>query len=344
MIRVLVVDDSLFMRTIIQDMIGKDPEIEVIAVAQDGIDALKKIDELAPEVMTLDIEMPRMGGLEVLRHRSQYKNFPKTLLLSSLTSKGAEMTREAMELGADDFMLKPKDVIGTRGIERELREKIKNLKNISYQPKREAKPRKISDRIITIGSSAGGPVMLDTLLSSLHSPIDSAIVITQHMPEGGFTASLATRLNRISPMPVKETENNDVLYQGQIYLSKAGYHSVISAMLSEKGETGGKIIHSRSPPLHSVRPAVDKMFMSAASVFGSQCIGVLLSGMGSDGGEGMAKIKEKGGKTIVCQEKDCLVYGMARAALKRECVDQIVPLQSIGDEIIKNLSGMNNHV
>ncbi len=342
MIRVLVVDDSLFMRTMIRDMLEKDPDIEVVATAVDGVDALKKISELKPDVVTLDIEMPRMNGLEVLKSRSQFKDFPRVMMLSSLTSEGAEMTRKAMLLGADDFMPKPKDMHAIKGIERELLEKIHNLVNIAYIVRPERRKAHLADRVVVVGASAGGPPMLDILISSFKASIPAAMVITQHMPEGGFTASLATRLNRISPMPVKETENGDVLNQASIYISRAGHHSVISALLTDTGEKGGRIVHSHSPPLHSVRPAVDKTFVSASSVFGERVVSVILSGMGNDGGEGMAVVREHGGRTIVCREEDCLVYGMARSALSKNCVEQVLPLEKIGEEITRLVAGMAN--
>jgi len=342
MIRVLVVDDSLFMRTMVRDMLERDPEIEVVATATDGVDALKKIGEYAPDVITLDVEMPRMTGLDVLKSRSQFKEFPKVMMLSSLTSVGAEMTREAMLLGADDFMPKPREMHEIKSIERELLDKIHNLINIAYIKRPERKKTLHADRVVVVGSSAGGPPMLDILLSSFKTSIPAALVITQHMPEGGFTASLATRLNRISPMPVKETENGDILNQGCVYISRAGYHSVISSFLTEHGEKGGRIVHSQSPPLHSVRPAVDKTFLSASSVFGERVVSVILSGMGNDGGDGMAAIREHGGRTIVCREEDCLVYGMARSALTKNCVEKVLPLGKIGDEIAHLVTGMAN--
>jgi two-component system chemotaxis response regulator CheB len=340
MIRVLVVDDSLFMRTMIRDLLEKDPGIEVVGMAADGIETLEKIRDLEPDVVTLDIEMPRMNGLEVLSRRKDFTRFPRVLMLSSLTSAGAEMTRRAMALGADDFMLKPREVRGVLGIDRELRDKVRNLVRISYVSRKETPSACLADRVVVIGSSAGGPPMLDLLLSSMRSPIEAATVITQHMPEGGFTASLATRLNRISSMPVKETENGDVLHQGRVYLSKAGCHSIVSAYLDEKGSKGGMIVHSHAPPVHSVRPAVDRTFTSASAVFGSGVVSVLLSGMGNDGGEGMAAVKERGGRTLVCREEDCLVYGMARSALSRGCVDRVLPLATMGSEIARLVEGI----
>jgi two-component system chemotaxis response regulator CheB len=340
MIRVLVIDDSLFMRTIVSDMLRKDPEIEVVGVATNGEDGLIKINELRPDVITLDIEMPKMDGIEVLKRKATMKFQPKTLMLSSLTSQGALMTKRAMAYGADDFMLKPKDLARIRGISQELVTKVKNLVNIAYVSRKTGPSAEIADKIVLVGSSAGGPPMLDVLLSSFSTSIPAAIVITQHMPEGGFTAALAARLNRLSPMPVKETENGDNLLSGQVYVSMAGYHTVISSMISKSGTRGGRIIHSRAPPEHSVRPAVNKTFSSAATAFGPFTVSTILSGMGSDGGDGTLAVKQHGGTTLVVRESDCLVYGMARAALKLNCVDSVVPLRSMAGEITRAVNTM----
>lgn len=335
MIRVLVVDDSLFMRTIIRDMLLSDPEIEVVGSAADGIAALKLIEETGPDVMTLDVEMPRMDGLELLARRKSVRNFPRTVMLSSLTSRGAEVTNRAIDLGADDFILKPGGIENIRDIGDELITKIKNVIRIPYVDRKGAAGGKMASDLVVIGSSAGGPSMLDVLLSSCSPRLSAAIIIAQHMPEGGFTAALATRLNRVSPVPVKESESGDILTSGQVYVAKAGYHALVSSVLSSGGEYGGKIIHSRSPPLHGVRPAADKTFSSASRVFTNHMVGVILSGMGNDGGAGCAEVKERGGTIIVAREADCLVYGMARSALQRNCVDRILPLPDIADEIMR---------
>jgi two-component system, chemotaxis family, protein-glutamate methylesterase/glutaminase len=331
-VRVLIVDDSVFMRTILKDMLVKDAGIEVVGTASDGVDALQQIKALAPDVVTLDIEMPRMGGLEVLTRLAMMKRPPRTLVLSSLTSADAEMTKRAIGLGADDFMLKPRDVAKTRGIERELQDRIHHLIAIPRSPKRPICTSRPADCAVVIGSSAGGPQMLDHLLSSIKPDLRAGIIVTQHMPLG-FTAPLAARLNRISPLPVKESENGGILEEGQVVVSKAGFHSVISGMMADDGRRGGKIVHSTAPPVHAVRPAVDTTFTSAARTFRSRTVSILLSGMGSDGGEGTASVKEQGGVTMVCNEHDCLVYGMARSALKRGCVDRVIPLVEIAREI-----------
>ncbi len=337
MIRVLIVDDSLFIRTIIRDLLKDSPDIEVVGTAVNGIDALAKIADLKPDVITLDIEMPRMGGLEVLEALRAQGTGPKVIVLSTLTSRNADMTHRALRLGADDFMLKPRDVPKVRGIERELIQKIRNLFALPTVTRAPAARLSEADAVVLIGSSAGGPPMLDTLLSALPADLPAAVVVTQHMPEG-FTASLAERLNRVSPLPVKETENGDPLQTGSILISKAGYHTVVSGVLAGAGRTHGRVVHSTAPPLHAVRPAVDTTFSSAARVFGPRTVSVILSGMGSDGGEGTLAVKTAGGTTMVCAEEDCLVYGMARSALTRNCVDRVVPLAHLAREIAQAVS------
>ncbi|MFY9801097.1 MAG: response regulator, partial [Methanoregula sp.] len=218
MVKVLIVDDSVFMRTVIRDILSKEASIDIVGTASNGLDALEKIKENHPDLITLDIEMPKMNGLEVLRELRKIKESPKVLMLSSLTSKDAEMTHEAIRLGADDFMLKPKDLPRLREIGEELISKVKHLATLPSS----ATCRKIipshpipADRVVLIGSSAGGPQQVDTLLSMLPPDLPAGIIITQHMPLG-FTAPLAERFNRIASMPVKETQNGDMLETGKI--------------------------------------------------------------------------------------------------------------------------------
>jgi two-component system chemotaxis response regulator CheB len=336
MAKVLIVDDSVFMRTVIRDMLQKDPSLEIVGTASNGIEALEKISILKPDLITLDIEMPRMNGLDVLRELKNAAWRPKTIMLSSLTSEGAEMTTEAIRLGADDFMLKPKDIPQLRLIADELVATIHHL--ITAPPHLPEKVPVISqkdgsaERVVLIGSSAGGPPMLDTLLSKLRADLPACVIITQHMPVG-FTAPLAARFNRIAHMPVKETETGDMLKTGTVFISRAGVHTMIGAALTADGKRTGRIIHSNAPPIHGVRPAVDKTFESAAQVFGENTVAVILSGMGNDAGAGASAIRQAGGTSIICDQKDCLVYGMARSAIQKNAVDKVLPLAKIPDEI-----------
>ena len=342
MIRVLVIDDSLFIRTVVQDMLSDDPDIQIVGVASDGLEALDKIRDLKPDLITLDIEMPRLDGLSMLGRKKEIDKFPKTLVLSSLTSEGAEMTKRAISLGADDFMLKPRGIKNIREIGGELRQKIKNICTIAYIESKPIQKDVNARNIVLIGSSAGGPPMLDTIVSKLPANLNAAVIITQHMPKGGFTAALAARLDRISPLNIKETENGDILKRGMIFISKAGFHTIVSSYLDKNGVQGGKIVHADSPPVHNVKPAVDKTFVSAAQVYGSRSVSAILSGMGNDGGEGSEAVKNAGGITIVCRQEDCLVYGMARSALQRNAVDHVLPLKNIPakiEELVRTLSG-----
>jgi two-component system chemotaxis response regulator CheB len=224
----------VFMRTIIRDMLTKDSSIVIVGTASNGVEALEKIQSLKPDLITLDIEMPVMNGIEVLKELQKQSKRPKVLMLSTLTSKDAELTTQGIRLGADDFMLKPKDIPHVREIGQELIDKVKHI--ISLPSKSVTRKEPIStgpaDRIVLIGSSAGGPPMLDTLLAELPADLPAGIIVTQHMPPG-FTAPLAERFNRITQMPVKETETGDSIQTGRILLSKAGVHTVVSGALSE---------------------------------------------------------------------------------------------------------------
>ncbi len=334
MIRVLIIEDSVFMRTLVKDLLEQEPGLEVVGTASDGKQGLEKIIELEPDVITLDIEMPRMNGLELLQALKALERRPRVLMLSSLTLEGAQETKKAMDLGADDFMLKPRDIARARNIGRELVAKIRVLMETSLPSARLEERQEPAERAVLIGSSAGGPPMLEVIISSLREGLDSAVIVTQHMPRG-FTALLAERLRRISMHPVKETENGETLRKGTIYISRAGFHTVLAGCIEGGEKKAGKVIHTTTPPMHGVRPAADITFTSAARVYGSGTLSILLSGMGNDGGEGMFRVKGAGGRTIVCREEDCLVYGMARSALEKGCVDAILPLDRIGDEILR---------
>ena len=170
----------------------------------------------------------------------------------------------------------------------------------------------------------------------LSPALPAAVVITQHMPVG-FTAPLAERFNRIAPMPVRETRNGDPLQAGEILLSKAGVHTIITGVMGEDGRTTGRIVHTTSPPVHGVRPAVDKTFESAARIYGKNAVSIILSGMGNDAGAGALAIKQAGGVSLICDEKDCLVYGMARSAISHDAVDEILPLKKLAESIERHV-------
>jgi two-component system chemotaxis response regulator CheB len=319
------------MRTVIRNMLKNDVSIEVVGTASNGLEALEKIKTLDPDIITLDIEMPIMNGIEVLKTLKTFKKRPKVLMLSAMTSKDAQITSEAIHLGADDFMLKPTDI---RNISDELVNKINHLFLLPSGVVQKKVPSVTShaDRVVLVGASAGGPPMLDKLLAALPGDLPAGVIITQHMPVG-FTAPLAERFNRISPLPVKESENGDMIETGSVLVSKAGFHTLVSSVLEGIGIRTGQIIHASSPPVHGVRPAIDKTFESAAQVYGKNVVSVILSGMGNDGGEGAYAVKQAGGVSLLCDEKDCLVYGMARSALQKSAVDKVLPLDKLAEEI-----------
>jgi two-component system chemotaxis response regulator CheB len=341
MIRVLIIDDSVFIRTVVRDMLSKDPEITVVGTAVDGVEGLKKIEELRPDVVTLDIQMPKKDGLGVLQDLRSVSYRPKILMLSTMTAKGAEITLTSIRLGADDFMLKPRDIPHVREIGQDLISKVRHLVTLHEPVEKHGACAGDGgvDKVVLIGSSAGGPQMLDDVLSSLPPDLPAAVVVTQHMPVG-FTAPLAERFNRICQLSVKETENGDLLANGNVLVSKAGHHTLITHHMLKDGGRTGKIVHSNAPPLHGVRPAVDKTFFSGAQVFGKNVVSVILSGMGNDAGEGAAAVKAAGGVSLICREEDCLVYGMARSAIQHNAVDQVIPLKNMAQEIVRAVSQM----
>ncbi|MEE8472921.1 MAG: chemotaxis response regulator protein-glutamate methylesterase, partial [Dehalococcoidia bacterium] len=301
-IRVLIVDDSAFARLTITRQLEVDPEIEVIDVARNGVEALEKIEALKPNVVTLDVEMPLMDGLSALEQIMSVNPTP-VIMLSSLTGEGAEATIKALEFGAVDFFLKPSlaSPAGAKDAANELRAKTKVAARAKVsrlftraaprppRPKAPVATPPPADRVVIIGSSTGGPRALFQLMSALPAGIDAAILVVQHMPPG-FTKTMAKRLDDISEVSVKEAEAGDVLRRGEALVAPGGYHMTV---------TGDRTVGlNQDPPVCGVRPSVDVTMLSAAGVFGAASLGVVLTGMGSDGTRGTSLIKASGGKVI----------------------------------------------
>ena len=356
-IKVLVVDDSALMRKVISDIFKSDSTFQVVATARDGQDALAKIERFKPDLLTLDVEMPRLNGLETLKKIMQKKPLP-VIMVSSLTRSGSEVTIEALALGAFDFITKPgfltKDI---STIKKELLNKARmasGAKNLKHFPERVApvdhwkikgksvfsEQLLLKDRdlppvqrygdgsfqhVVAIGSSTGGPRALEQVLTGLPRDFPAPIIITQHMPPG-FTKALSERLNKLCAINIKEGERNDRLLPGLALLAPGGYHMTVSS--------GGRVDLNQGPPVEHVRPAVNVMMSSAVDTYGSKVIGVILTGMGKDGAEAMVKLKEKGGQTIVQDEDTCVIYSMPKAVVKQGAADKIVPLQDIAKELI----------
>ncbi len=340
-IRVLIVDDSAFVRRALVRMLDASPDIEVVGVAVDGRDGIDKVKELQPDVVTLDIKMPRLGGLEALKRIMDEAPVP-VLLLSSLTVEGAEVTLRGLELGAMDFVDKSsvQGNMNLLNLSEELKAKIRALASV---PKGRLRPiggepaerlpessRLVpsSIEVVAIGTSTGGPSALQAVIPRLPQGFGTAILIVQHMP-AGFTRSLAERLNSRSVLPVREAKDNDLVIPGHVLVAPAGRHT----KMRRKG-SALRIMLDEEPRHTLHRPSIDVMMASVARICPGRCLGVLLTGMGADGVEGLRAIRESGGRTIAESAETAVIYGMPKAAVEAGVVDRSVALGKIADEIL----------
>jgi two-component system chemotaxis response regulator CheB len=346
MIKVLIVDDSAFMRNTLSSMISSDHEIQVVGIARDGIEAVEKVVSLNPDIVTLDIEMPRMDGIEALKLIMEKHPVP-VLMVSSLTTEGARVTLDALDMGAVDFI--PKNLsdlsINIIKIKEILIDKIKKIgkKGLVRTPRRTTfQPLKMPEKaayaahrrvnIIAIGSSTGGPKALQNIITLIPKDFPVPIVISQHMPPA-FTGPFAERLNNLSAIQVKEAENGEPIHKGVAYIAPGrGHMSVVRKKLTETvisvSEDRGEYIY---------RPSIDVLMLSVVENFSGHVLGVILTGLGNDGTKGMKEIKNKGGRTIAESEKTCVVYGMPRSVVEAGLADKVVPLDEIAGEIINSV-------
>ncbi len=350
--KVLVVDDSAFMRKMVSDIINSSPELEVIAKARNGKDAISKTKELQPDVVTMDVEMPEMDGLTALKYIMQENPVP-IIMLSSLTNQGAEQTLRALQLGAVDFIAKPSGQISLdiEQISDEIIEKVKtaagtkrklmNLNSNIETPifrktsAKMVKPDGILNKLVLIGTSTGGPKALYQVIPALPAEIDAAILVVQHMP-AGFTHSLADRLNSLSKVQVKEAEHGERVLPGYVYIAPGDYHMRLDTGSRDKAVE--LCIHlDKSAPRGGLRPAVDVLMESAAEKSRLPMLCVIMTGMGTDGAAGIKKLKERGARIIAEDPSTCIVYGMPKAAVETGMVDKIVPLPDISGEILEAL-------
>ncbi|WP_053957417.1 protein-glutamate methylesterase/protein-glutamine glutaminase [Inediibacterium massiliense] len=343
-INVLVVDDSAFMRKIVSDIINLDQDLHVVATARNGKEALGKIKEYSPDIVTMDVEMPILDGISTLKEIMKEHPLP-VVMVSSITMEGAEATLKALELGAVDFITKPTNIfkMNTDEMKSLLTEKIKiaakakvttSLRDHIVRTKKIDKAvlsreNKYIKKIVAIGTSTGGPRALQDVIPYLPKNIPASILIVQHMP-AGFTKSLADRLNNLSEIHVKEAENGDVLQAGCAYIAPGGYHLRVV-----KDQAILKIHLSKDDLVSGHRPSVNAMMNSLAELKLNNLVGVIMTGMGADGAEGMKNIKEQNGYTIAQNEETCVVYGMPKSAVNLGCIDQIVSLQDIATTITK---------
>ena len=335
-IRVLVVDDSALMRKLIPQLLQGDPSIEVVGTAMDGLLGLKKIGELRPEVVTLDLEMPRMDGLDTLREIVRQYAIP-VIVVSSHTSKGAYSALNALSQGAFDFVAKPTDASkgGLEQIAKELAVKIKvaaisGPPKLTFHPPQHApsaqKPKlteKQPTRVIAIGVSTGGPNALDYLCSQLPLEFAGCLLIVQHMPEG-FTGMFARRLNDCSPIHVAEAMSGDLLRPGWAFICPGNRHMKI-----RRTPQGNMIALVDQAPVNGHRPSVDVLFRSVAKELGKESAAVLMTGMGDDGANAMQAVQAAGGVTIAQSLETCVVDSMPRAAIEAGYATRVVPLQAL---------------
>jgi two-component system, chemotaxis family, protein-glutamate methylesterase/glutaminase len=333
-LRVLVVDDSALMRKLIPKILETDDSIEVVGTAMDGNFGLKKIEDLAPQVITLDLEMPGLNGIDTLKEIMRRWRTP-VIVVSSHSTAGASITLKALGLGAFDFVAKPADVSARMPeIAAELISKIKAAAQsrgvrapLVPEGSPVVKPGKRAPaaptRIVAIGVSTGGPNALQFLLSQLPAEFPGSILIVQHMPDG-FTEMFAKRLDETCAVRVKEAQSGDLLLAGRVLVCPGNRHLKV-----KKLPLGNVAVLAEEAPVHGHRPSVDVLFRSVAEEFGSQAIAVIMTGMGDDGASGMGAIRAAGGMTIAQSEESCVVFGMPKAAIDRGYVTRVVHLEDL---------------
>ncbi|MDR2946240.1 MAG: chemotaxis response regulator protein-glutamate methylesterase [Candidatus Adiutrix sp.] len=338
MIRVLVVDDSAIVRKIFTEELSKAPDIEVVGTAPDPFVARDKILELKPDVITLDIEMPRMDGITFLKKIMAQRPMP-VIIVSSLTPKGSTMAMEALENGALEVLAKPGGSFSVGEMGAQLADKIRAAakarffkrptitKSSSTATMHGGSITQTTNKVIAIGSSTGGTEALTQILTQM-PPNSPGIVITQHRP-ANFTRTFAERLNTLCHIKVKEGADNDSVVPGTCLIAPGNFH-----MLLKRSGARYYVEIKTGPMVHHQRPAVDVMFNSVAKYAGGNAVGVILTGMGADGAAGIKAMKEAGAKTIAQDEDSCVVFGMPKEAIKTGCVDKVITLKKIPQGIM----------
>lgn len=341
-IKVLVVDDSPVVRQVLSRIVVKDSRVVQVDTAPSGSLALRKIAKLDPDVVTLDVEMPHMDGIAVLKRIMEETPRP-VIMVSAVTQAGASKTVMALELGAVDFVAKP-----TTGLSRdiaivgaELLDKIAAVSHLKTRWRRREqasageRPQTLGPDasaascrdIVAIGASTGGTEAIRAVLSGLPADFPASVVVVQHMP-AGFTRSFAERLNELCPISVKEAAHRDMLHPGRALLAPGHSHMTV-----HRDEIGEFIELSKAPPVGGHRPSVDVLFDSVADAYGDRAVAVLLTGMGRDGAAGMRRVHEHGGLTIAQDEETCVVFGMPKAAVLEGSVDFVTPVHRIGRDL-----------
>ena len=350
-IKVLVVDDSALVRKTITDTLALDPEIEVVGVANDPLIAMEKVARLQPDVMTLDMEMPRMDGLTYLRQMQKERSPVAVVVISSLTQQGSSIALEAMDAGACEVLAKPDGSTSVGALAAKLTFHVKAAyaakQRFRHHPQAHApvalSPVKASShavqaqrgdrRLVVIGASTGGVEALRAVLPALPAGLPPILVV-QHIP-AFFSKAVADRLNTMTPYEVREAVDDEPILPGQCLMAPGNYHLMVVS-----GPSGYRTRLTQSPPVHHCRPAVDLLFRSAAAAAGRHTLAVLLTGMGSDGALGMQAIRQAGGINLTEHEDSCIIYGMPRAAVQLGVVDKAVMLDRMPQAILDTLAGV----
>lgn len=329
--KVLIVEDSILMQRVISDIINGSHEFTVCGCARDVIEGWAKFNKMKPDLVTLDFELPRENGLALLKKIMDENPVP-VLMVSAHTKEGAELTIRALDMGAVDFFTKPSGPISIDmyNYRNELIDKLKTVadSHITAQQKpvlSEKARSHFRELYVGIAASTGGVRALNYIIPSLPAKCGLRIIIVQHMPKF-FTASLALHLNERSSMVVKEAQADDPILEGQVLIAQGGFHATIDA-------TGERIVLTDDPPMHGVRPSADVLFSSMARVYRDRTIGIVLTGMGHDGTQGVMEIKKQGGTVLVQDPNDAIISGMPQSAINTQVVDYIVPLKKIPDQI-----------
>lgn len=338
-IKVLVVDDSAVVRKVFREELSREKNIEVIGTAPDPYVARDKIVKLQPDVVTLDIEMPRMDGITFLKKLIRYYPLP-VIIVSSLTRNGGRLAMEALSLGALEVISKPSSAYSVGEMSVQLIDKIRAVARVKVESRRKMPSDKIiqakisskalsrtTNKVIAIGASTGGTEALKVVLKGM-PPNAPGTLVVQHMP-AHFTTSFAERLNEMSAMTIKEAEDGDSLINGVALIAPGNYH-----MLLRRSGAKYYVMVKKGPLVNHQRPAVDVLFHSVASYAGSNAVGVILTGMGSDGAHGLLKMKEAGARTVAQDEKSCIIFGMPREAIKLGAAEKVVPLGNIANEAL----------
>ncbi len=344
-IRVLVVDDSVVIRRLVTHALEADPLIEVVGVAANGAIALQRIEQLNPDVLTLDVEMPEMDGLELLRRlRGRYPQL-RIIMFSTLTERGAAVTYEALALGADDYVPKASNAGALdRSLERLRQELIPKIRQFFVDGTAPAIPapapsvaRRVvarqqetfSPRVVAIGVSTGGPVALGELLPKLPADFPLPVLVVQHMPPL-FTRLLAERLDACSPLKVREASQGELVEAGKVLIAPGDYHLKVA-----REGAAVRVQLDQSPPLNSCRPAVDALFSSLAEVYGGAVLAVILTGMGYDGLRGAEMLKAAGARLLAQDQATSVVWGMPGAVVSAGLADRVAPLDQMAAEILR---------